>query len=109
MQNQNLYADLPSNSDAGERFDALLARPGLRIERIASLGQASPPDFWYDQDEAEWVVLLQGSAGLRFADEPETRVLQPGDWLYIAAHRRHRVEWTAAGETTVWLAVHFSE
>ncbi len=109
MQIQNLYAGLPSNPEAGERFDALLARPGLRIERIVSSGQASPPDFWYDQAEAEWVVLLQGAARLRFADEASGRTLAPGDWLYLAPHRRHRVEWTAAGETTVWLAVHFAE
>lgn len=109
MPRQNLYADLPSNPEAAERFDALVARPGLRIERIVSTGQASPPDFWYDQDEAEWVLLLQGAAGLRFADEAAVRMLQPGDWLYVAPHRRHRVEWTAAGEATVWLAVHFAE
>ncbi len=109
MRSQNLYDDLPASPEAGERFDALLARPGLRIERIVSTGQASPPDFWYDQDEAEWVLLLQGAAALRFADEPAERVLRPGDWLYIAAHRRHRVEWTAAGEATVWLAVHLAE
>ncbi|MBI2309206.1 MAG: cupin [Rhodocyclales bacterium] len=109
MPSQNLYAGLPSHPEAGERLDALLARPGLRIERIVSTGQASPPGFWYDQNEAEWVLLLQGAAGLRFADEPAAQALRPGDWLYIAAHRRHRVEWTAAGEATVWLAVHFAE
>lgn len=106
---QNLYAALPSKPESDERFDALLERPGLRIERIVSTGQASPPDFWYDQDDAEWVLLLRGAAGLHFADEAEVRTLRPGDWLYLAPHRRHRVAWTAAGETTVWLAVHFAE
>lgn len=109
MPRQNLYAGLPAHPEAAERFDALLARPGLRIERIVSTGQASPPDFWYDQAEAEWVVLLQGAAGLRFVDEAAGRALRPGDWLYVAPHRRHRVEWTAANEVTVWLAVHFAE
>ena len=28
------------------------------------------------------------------------------DWVDIPAHRRHRVEWTAPGEPTVWLALH---
>jgi len=93
--------------ESEERFDALLERPGLRIERIVSTGQSTAPGCWYDQTEAEWVVLLTGAAGLRFADEAEPRTLAPGDWLHIASHRRHRVEWTAAGETTVWLAVHF--
>ncbi len=100
----NLLRDLP-DARAGEVVETLLAAPGLRIERIVSLGQASPPGFWYDQDEAEWVLLLQGAARLRFADENAARVLRPGDHLHIAAHRRHRVEWTDPATATVWLAV----
>ena len=65
----NLLADLPLLL-AEEQVTALLSAPGLRIERIVSTGQASPPGFWYDQDEAEWVLLLTGAALLRFADEP---------------------------------------
>jgi cupin 2 domain-containing protein len=100
----NLLRDLP-DAGAGEISDTLRAAPGVRIERIVSLGQASPPGFWYDQQEAEWVLLLKGAARLRFADERQDRVLGPGDWLQIAAHRRHRVEWTDPGMPTVWLAV----
>jgi cupin 2 domain-containing protein len=100
----NLLHDMP-DARAGEIADTLLAAPGLRIERIVSLGQASPPGFWYDQPEAEFVVLLAGAARLRFADEDEDRVLGPGDWVHIAAHRRHRVSWTDPLHPTVWLAV----
>lgn len=85
----------------------LLKTGHFRLERIVSAGQASPVDFWYDQPDHEWVVLLSGSAGLKFADSPETVVLKPGDHLLIPAGCRHRVEWTAAGEKTVWLALHF--
>jgi len=88
-------------------MEALLTRPGLRIERIVSRGQASPPGFWYDQAEAEWVVVLAGAARLRFQDEAEARVLGPGDWLDIAPHRCHRVEWTDPTGPTVWLAVFY--
>jgi cupin 2 domain-containing protein len=102
----NLFADLP-DADAGEVVEALLTRPGLRIERIVSHGGASPPGFWYDQAEGEWVVVLAGAARLRFEDEAEPRLLQPGDWLDIAAHRRHRVEWTEPDRPTVWLAVFY--
>ena len=104
----NLFANLPRSTLPEEQFTELLRRPGLRIERIVSTGQASPPGFWYDQAEGEWVVLLQGEAGLRFADEAETRHLQAGDFVDIAPHRKHRVEWTAAGQTTLWLAVFYS-
>jgi cupin 2 domain-containing protein len=108
----NLFADLPGPPmapEAAERMETLLARSGLRIERIVSTGQASPPGFWYDQADAEWVVLLAGEALLRFEDESAGRPLRPGDWLHIAPHRRHRVEATAANTSTVWLALHFPE
>ena len=107
MEAFNLFSGLPAAPEKAERFDELLRRPGLRIERIVSTGQSSPPDFWYDQSEGEWVVVLQGAARLRFADEAEARSLGVGDCLDIAAHRRHRVEWTAPDETTVWLAVFY--
>lgn len=102
----NLFADLPSGREAEERFETLLDRPGLRIERIVSTGQASPDGFWYDQPQDEWVVLLSGSAGLRFEGEPEVRTLRPGDWLHIPARMKHRVEWTDAAQPSVWLAAH---
>ncbi len=104
----NLFADLPPAPEAAERFTDLLRRPGVRIERIVSTGQCSPPDFWYDQAEGEWVLVLRGAARLRFADEEADRWLGPGDWVEIAPHRRHRVEWTAPDEVTVWLAVFFA-
>lgn len=103
----NRFANLPAGVQETELVSRLLAKPGLTIERIVSTGQASPPDFWYDQERAEWVVLLQGDALLRFADEAEPRCLKAGDFVAIAPHRRHRVEWTASGQTTVWLAIHY--
>lgn len=105
----NLFSELPTLLEATERFETLLAQPGLKIERIVSTGQASPPGFWYEQSDAEWVLLLKGSAGIRFATEDVVRTLQPGDWLHIAPRQRHRVEWTDSNEATVWLAVHFAD
>jgi cupin 2 domain-containing protein len=102
----NLLSPLPDTEPA-ERVDTLLIRPGLRIERIVSWGQASPPGFWYDQPEAEWVLVLAGAARLRFEDEAEARVLRPGDCVDIAPHRRHRVEWTDPTVATVWLAAFY--
>ena len=103
--NENLFARLPGTT-TDEVITALLTTPNVRIERIVSTGQASPPGFWYDQNESEWVVLLTGSAGLRFDSDTEVRELRPGDYLHIPAHVRHRVEWTHPSEPTVWLAVH---
>ena len=78
----------------------------MRLERIVSHGQATPPGEWFDRDRDDWVVLLRGGAGLLFEGESESQVLRPGDYLLIPAHARHRVEWTASDEPTVWLALH---
>jgi cupin 2 domain-containing protein len=102
----NLFDPTPSGVTA-EFLQVLLETGDFRLERIVSAGQATPPGEWYDQDAHEWVVLLSGSAGLRFEDEPEPRVLSPGDYLLIPAHRRHRVEWTDPEAPTVWLALHY--
>jgi cupin 2 domain-containing protein len=102
----NLLRGLPDAS-AGENSELLAGGDAVRIERIVSRGQASPAGFWYDQDEAEFVVLLTGAARLRFADDDQLVALGPGDWVDIAPHRRHRVEWTDPDTPTVWLAVFY--
>lgn len=103
----NLFGAIPDVLPQ-EHIIALVEGQATRIERIVSRGQASAPGFWYDQPRNEWVAVLTGSAGLRFEDEPDILVLRPGDHVLIAAHRRHRVEWTDPTSPTVWLAVHFS-
>jgi cupin 2 domain-containing protein len=102
----NLFDDLPRQADE-ELFTELLRRKGVRIERIVSTGQSTPADKPYNQEYDEWVLLVSGSAGLWIEREGE-RELRPGDYVLIPAHRPHRVTWTAKGEPTVWLAVHFS-
>jgi cupin 2 domain-containing protein len=103
----NLLAAIPKRSKE-EQFSELVASDRVRIERIVSCGQCSGPDDWYDEEEAEWVVVLAGAARLIFEDESEPRPLAVGDWVYIPPHRRHRVDWTDPQEETVWLAVHFT-
>ena len=102
----NITADLPP-PEAEEDVCVLATGRTSRIERIVSHGQASPPGFWYDQEMAEWVMVIAGSAGLQFEGEAEPRVLRPGDFVDIPAHRRHRVAWTDPQVATVWLAVHY--
>jgi cupin 2 domain-containing protein len=101
--------NLFDNIDAAatdEVFTPYLATPHVRIERIVSNGHASAPGFWYDQTDGEWVILLQGSAGIEFEGEAAPRALKRGDYLHIPAHTRHRVAWTDRAGPTVWLAVH---
>jgi cupin 2 domain-containing protein len=98
----NLFADIPQHLPE-ELVHTLIQAAGVRIERIVSHGQASPADFWYDQPQNEWVIVLKGAARLTF--EGETVEMKPGDFVNIPAHKKHRVDWTTPDEPTVWLAV----
>ncbi len=97
-------AGLPANLPDEEIFEELLRTPSFRMERIVSSGQASPPGFWYDQEEDEWVALLQGEAVLEFEDG-SAETLRSGDWVFLPAHMRHRVGATSAEPPCIWLAV----
>lgn len=103
----NIFSALPRSTGDQEQFSALLSRPGVRIERIVSTGQSSPPGFWYNQDEGEWVMVLQGEAHLHLAGEATPRILRAGDYLDLPPHCRHRVAWTTPEAPTVWLAVFY--
>lgn len=100
----SLINDIPSTL-ADELCQTLLQKPTCRIERILSQGHQSPADFWYDQAQDEWVLLVEGQARLSFA-EGETIDLNPGDYLLIPAHCKHRVDWTPSDRVTVWLAIY---
>ena len=102
----NLFADLPDHLP-DELITTLLETTDLRIERIVSNGHASHGDFWYDQEQHEWVMLLRGAAWLRIQDQEQPIEMRPGDYVTIPAHKKHRVEWTAPDEPTIWLAVHY--
>ena len=104
---RNLLAS-PTGAGPEEVTEVLAGSDVVRIERIVSSGQSSPPGFWYDQEEDEWVALLSGAAALTLRDPDETIQLRPGDHLLIPAGRPHRVEWTSPDGQTIWLAVFYS-
>lgn len=100
----NLFSNIPTGLPA-ELIETLIQSDSFRIERIVSLGQSSPKGFWYDQDEHEWVMVLQGAARLQLEDKAIN--LGPGDYVNLPAHTKHRVEWTTTEEPTIWLAVFY--
>ena len=108
MNQKNLYQGIPHELPH-EIVEVLAAsRSGaVRIERIVSQGHRSPEGFWYDQDQAEWVLLVQGAASLRFEKNDRLVHLNPGDYLNIAAHEKHRIESTSTSERAIWLAVFY--
>jgi len=103
----NLFDNLQESSP-DELIETLVSNPQVRIERIVSTGQATPPGQWYDQSEHEWVVLLAGGAKILFEGSAAALEMKPGDWINIPAHQRHRVERTDPAQATVWLAVHYT-
>ena len=103
----NVFDEVPRSLTA-ERVDVLLDTASLRLERIVSTGQTTPPGQWYDQDRDEWVLVLRGRARIRIEGEAEDRALGVGDHLLLRAHVRHRVEWTDPAGPTVWLALHYA-
>lgn len=104
MQKKNLLDVERTSALPEEMVEVLYSRGAARIERIVSRGQVSPPGFWYDQAEDEYVVVLQGEGRIQYADGAQDRLGQ-GDALCIPAHRRHRVCYTSSWPPCVWLCV----
>ncbi|VTR97296.1 cupin domain-containing protein [Tuwongella immobilis] len=102
----NVLENLPEPA-AQEQFLTLLQARGVHLERIVSHGHVSPPGFWYDQPQTEWVLLVQGTATLTVGDI--THELKTGDSLRIPAHARHRVDRTDTNPPTIWIALHVTD
>lgn len=104
----NLFNNVDSNVDSNpdEIIEELLSQKSssTRIERIISEGQISPPNFWYDQDENEYVAVLQGCAEIEF-EKNFSLALNLGDWIIIPEHVRHKVIFTSTNPKCIWLAV----
>lgn len=105
MKPHNIHDSLPIDLSA-EAVDEIINAPGVRIERIVSKGHTSPESGWYDQEENEWVMVLQGAGALTFEDG-STVYLSAGDHINIPANYRHKVSWTDPGRLTIWLAVFY--
>ncbi|CAK2003885.1 MULTISPECIES: cupin domain-containing protein [Vibrio] len=101
----NIYADIPS-SLPNEMFNALISNENIRIERILSHGHSSPEEGWYNQDENEWVMVLEGQGVIEFEDG-RVVTLSKGDYINIAAREKHKVIGTVENVVTIWLAVFY--
>jgi len=101
-QRGSLIHPLPG-AGAEEHVNLLQSNASVRIERIVSHGHVSPPGFWYDQASDEWVMVVSGRGVIAF-DDGRRETLESGDWIWLPAGCRHRVEETAS--PTIWLAVH---
>ena len=105
MKTSNIFQNIPKDLSS-EVFEDIITAKNIRIERIISMGQSSPTEGWYDQEESEWVILLEGAAILEF--ETHQVHLQKGDYINIPAHTKHKVLWTTPKQKTIWLAIFYN-
>lgn len=97
--------NLPTELLSQEYFEPLVSGDNVLIERIISTGQTTPAGEWYDQEKDEWVILLQGEASISYSDN-SIILLKAGDYIFIPAHQKHRVEYTSLEPPCIWIAVH---
>jgi cupin 2 domain-containing protein len=101
----NIFQSIPNNVDS-EIFDVIIKSDSIRVERILSKGQSSPESGWHDQEENEWVIVLQGSGTIVFENENEL-TLEKGDFINIPSRQKHKVIWTEPDVVTIWLAIFY--
>ena len=95
--------DLPALPLPEEVTTILSENGNIRIERIISTGQVSD---WYDQNETEFVILLEGNAVIEY-ENGKIIDLSKGDTLMIKPHERHKVSFTSSEPPCVWLCVFY--
>ena len=86
---------------AKELTTVLFESENVRVERIISTGQSSG---WYDQEETEFVVLLEGNAVIEY-ENGKSIAMSKGDTLKIKPHERHKVSYTSSEPPCIWLCM----
>jgi cupin 2 domain-containing protein len=86
-------------TENNEIFSTLFHNETLTIESIRS--NLKTPGELYDQDQDEWVLLIEGEAKIQIADE--IRDMNSGDCLFLPKHTLHRV--LSTSENAFWLCI----
>lgn len=94
-----------NTEEAGEEglFDLLQKGDHYRIERVVSVGHSSPEGLYYDQENDQWIMLVQGTATLEL--EGKLVDLKAGDYLFLPKNSKHRIEKTSIEPACIWLCV----
>lgn len=103
MSNIFSLADVLNPPHGQEFFEGILQGRGrMRVERIVSHGHTSPERGWYNQEQDEWVLVLEGNARLLFKNGEEAS-LGRGECLLIPKYSKHKVIHTSS--PCIWLAI----
>jgi len=105
LNNQNIFSEIP-NSLKEELFENIISTENIKIERIISDGHSSPKEGWYESEQNEWVIVLEGDAILTL-ESGENIILKRGDYYNITAFTKHKVSHTSKSEKTIWLAIYY--
>ena len=95
----NNLSIVPYPNEEAETFTTLFENTSLKIEAIRSW--LKKPGEFYNQDQDEWVLLVNGEAELEIEDQ--VLKLCKGDYLFIPKHTPHRVCSTV--KDTLWLGI----
>ena len=95
----NLYDFEVPDLDS-EEFKSILNHKNVTIKTIISNTLETPQTF--EQDEDEWVVVLQGCAKIEI--NGKVHKLQKGDNLFIPAKQKHTLLKTK--KIVIWLAIY---
>ncbi len=92
-----------------ENFQDIIKDKNIRIERIVSNGQSSTEDFWYDQEQNEFVLLVEGHAILEIKEDNKIKSIEliKNEYINIKAGVKHRVKYTDINKPTIWLAIFY--
>ena len=99
----NLLDSIPVSSQK-EIFETLIKNDTIKIERIVSYGQITPQNYWYNQTQNEFVLIVSGAAKIKY-DNGTIYHLKENDLLNIPAFQKHQVIYT--NNPTVWLAIFY--
>ena len=105
MKTSNIFTNIPKQMN-GEIFENIISKDSIKIQKIISKGDTTPKNKWYDQEDDEWVIIMQGEAILSFENQKDIK-LKTGEYINIPAHTKHRVSWTIETQETIWLAIHY--
>lgn len=104
MEKYNIFEQIVVDKNE-EKFFEIFKNETIKVEKIVSNGQKSPENFWYEQEQSEFILLLEGFAILEF--ENRKVELKKGDCLNIESMEKHRVKFTSQDEPTIWFAVFY--
>jgi cupin 2 domain-containing protein len=78
----------------------------VRIERIVSTSQTTPPGEWFDQDWDEWVLLISGAAEILLAEKTPRDCSNPATTSSFRRISGTGSRGPRPERPTIWLAIH---